>query len=298
MPGRRSPPMPDRLSPQWAISALTRVPLACPAAGMHNKSARLVDDDHRVVFVKNIERDGFARGLCWLRRRNGDTDCIVRTDAVARIEDGPRSDRDIARQHQRLEARARQAGDVTRQHAVKPVAGFFGADNRGFDMGFGAQRGWLIHKKCRAGYVGECAPRFHYFIAFDAMNRYPRGRKFEQTNDFRGAYMTDLTDDEKPLDPAQAKIVAKVRWLMLLSGLATILGIAVVIGVIGVKLFRGGDTTFDVTALIPKGAKIVQTAVAGDYVVVTLDVGGATEIRSFDARTLRQVGRLRFAVEP
>ena len=110
--------------------------------------------------------------------------------------------------------------------------------------------------------------------------------------------MTDITDDEKPLDPAQAKIVAKVRWLMLLSGLATILGIAVVIGVIGVKLFRGGDTTFDVTALIPKGSKIVQTAVAGDYVVVTLDVGGATEIRSFDARTLRQVGRLRFALEP
>ena len=71
---------------------------------------------------------------------------------------------------------------------------------------------------------------------------------------------------------------------MLLSGLATVLGIAVVIGVIGVKLFRGGDTTFDVTALIPKGAKIVQTAVAGDYVVVTLDVGGATEIRSFDAQ--------------
>ena len=110
--------------------------------------------------------------------------------------------------------------------------------------------------------------------------------------------MTDLTDDEKPLDPAQAKIVAKVRWLMLLSGLATVIGIAVVIGVIGVKLFRGGDTTFDVTALIPKGAKIVQTAVAGDYVVVTLDVGGATEIRSFDARTLRQVGRVRFALEP
>ena len=111
--------------------------------------------------------------------------------------------------------------------------------------------------------------------------------------------MTDPgSDDEQPLDPAQARIVAKVRWLMLLSGLATILGIAVVIGVISVKLFRGGDTTSDVTALVPKGARIVQTAVAGDYVVVTLDVGGATEIRSFDARTLRQVGRLRFALEP
>jgi hypothetical protein len=111
--------------------------------------------------------------------------------------------------------------------------------------------------------------------------------------------MTDpLSDDEKPLDPAQAKIVARVRWLMLLSGMATIIGIAVVVGVIGVKLFRGGNVTFDETALIPKGARIVQTAVAGDYVVVTFDIGGATEIRSFDAKTLRQVGRLRFAVEP
>ncbi len=77
--------------------------------------------------------------------------------------------------------------------------------------------------------------------------------------------MTDpVSDDEKPLDPAQAKIVAKVRWLMLLSGIATVLGIAVVVGVIGVKLFRGGNTTSEITALIPRGAKIVQTAVAGD----------------------------------
>ena len=45
-------------------------------------------------------------------------------------------------------------------------------------------------------------------------------------------------DDEKPLDPEQQKIVAKVRWLMLISGFATLLGIAVVIGVIGYRVFR------------------------------------------------------------
>ena len=33
MPGRRTPPMPERLSPQWAIRALTRVPVWLPAAG-------------------------------------------------------------------------------------------------------------------------------------------------------------------------------------------------------------------------------------------------------------------------
>jgi hypothetical protein len=107
------------------------------------------------------------------------------------------------------------------------------------------------------------------------------------------------SDEEKPLDPAQAKIVAKVRWLMLISGFATMLGIAVVIGVIGYRVFRSdGSTTSDVIAQLPKGARILSTAVAGDYVVVTLDVGGVTEIRSFDARTLRPAGRLRFATEP
>ena len=33
MPGRRTPPIPERLAPQWAISALTSVPAAWPAAG-------------------------------------------------------------------------------------------------------------------------------------------------------------------------------------------------------------------------------------------------------------------------
>ena len=33
MPGRETPPMPERLGPQWAIRALTRVPVRFPAAG-------------------------------------------------------------------------------------------------------------------------------------------------------------------------------------------------------------------------------------------------------------------------
>jgi uncharacterized protein (DUF4213/DUF364 family) len=106
------------------------------------------------------------------------------------------------------------------------------------------------------------------------------------------------SDAEKPLSPEQANLVAKVRRLMLVSGFATLLGIAVVIGVIGYRVFRSDGSTKDVTALLPKGARIVQTAVAGDYIVVTLDIGGTTEIRSFEAKSLRPVGRLRFATEP
>jgi hypothetical protein len=106
--------------------------------------------------------------------------------------------------------------------------------------------------------------------------------------------------DEKPLDPEQQKIVARVRWLMLLSGFATVLGIAVVIGVIGYRVYRseGSVAPSEVTALLPKGATIVATAVADDRILVTIDVAGTIEVRTFDLRTLRPTGRLRFATEP
>jgi hypothetical protein len=112
--------------------------------------------------------------------------------------------------------------------------------------------------------------------------------------------MTDPIADDEPLSPAQAQIVARVRWLMVISGVATMLGIAVVIGVIGYRVFRtnGRAGPVEATALLPKGGRIVQTAVAGDRIVVTIDVGGAVEIHTFDAATLRPAGRLRFAVEP
>jgi hypothetical protein len=106
-------------------------------------------------------------------------------------------------------------------------------------------------------------------------------------------------DDEAPLDPAAARIVAKVRWLMLIAGATTLLAIAAVIGVIGYRVFKAeGSAAADVTALLPKGARVISAAVAGDRIAVTLDVGGAIEIRTFDAKTLKPTGRLRFATEP
>ena len=113
--------------------------------------------------------------------------------------------------------------------------------------------------------------------------------------------MTDSSDDE-PLTPAQARIVARVRWLMLISGVATVLGIAVVLGVVGYRMFRSAGTSTagasDVIALLPKGAKIIATAAAGEALIVTVEIGGVTEVRSFDARTLQPLARLRFATEP
>ena len=107
-------------------------------------------------------------------------------------------------------------------------------------------------------------------------------------------------DDDKPLDPEQQKIVAKVRWLMLISGFATVLGIAVVIGVIGYRVYRseGSVAPAEATAMLPKGAKIISTAVADGRIAVTVEQGGTIEVRTFDLKTLKPTGRLRFATEP
>jgi hypothetical protein len=107
-------------------------------------------------------------------------------------------------------------------------------------------------------------------------------------------------DDEPPLPPAQQKIVARVRWLMLISGFATILGIAVVIGVIGYRFSRsnGSVAPAEVTAMLPKGARVTATAVADDRIAVTIEQGGVVEVRTFDLKTLKPTGRLRFATEP
>jgi hypothetical protein len=97
-----------------------------------------------------------------------------------------------------------------------------------------------------------------------------------------------------------AAMVAKVRRMMLIAGLTTALGVGALLVVIGYKLFRseGSVVTQATTATLPKGARIVSTAVAGDRLVLTLDIAGATEIRTYDARTLKPAGTLKFAQEP
>jgi hypothetical protein len=108
--------------------------------------------------------------------------------------------------------------------------------------------------------------------------------------------------DGKPLDPAAQAVVDRVRRMSMLSGFATVFGIAVVIMVIGWKVSRSGDSAptaqpVDVMTMLPKGARIIAAQTAGDRLVVTVDVGGAIEVRTFDTRTLAQTGRLRFVEE-
>lgn len=100
--------------------------------------------------------------------------------------------------------------------------------------------------------------------------------------------------------PEQAALIARVRRMMLIAGLTTAIGVGALLVAIGYRLFRsdGSVQITDVTATLPKGARVVATATAGERLAVTVDIGGATEIRTYDAKTLKPVGRLKFAVEP
>jgi hypothetical protein len=110
--------------------------------------------------------------------------------------------------------------------------------------------------------------------------------------------MTEILAPEPT--PEQAALFARVRRMMLIAGLTTALAVAAVLIAIGYRLFRteGSAVATDLTTPLPKAARIVATGVAGDRLVVTLDVGGVTEIRTFDAHTLKPAGRLKFVSEP
>jgi hypothetical protein len=117
----------------------------------------------------------------------------------------------------------------------------------------------------------------------------------------------------RPLDSDPARTLGSIRRLMLISSLCTVVAIGAVLTVVGYRLFHTepappsppptpkptlATIPNDMTLTLPRGARIVQTAVAGDRLVVTLEIDGATEIRTFDIQTLKPTGRLMFGVVP
>jgi len=107
--------------------------------------------------------------------------------------------------------------------------------------------------------------------------------------------------DERPLSPEAQQAIAKVRRLMLIASVTTFVAIGAVLAVIGYRVSRseGRAPAFvDVNAQLPAGAKVLSTAIGADHIVVTIDVGGSTEIWTFDPDTLKPLGRLRLAPKP
>jgi len=117
------------------------------------------------------------------------------------------------------------------------------------------------------------------------------------------AHSSTVVGADEAAEPAvpAARMIARARVLMIVSGLTTVIALGAVIGVIGYHVFRAGRSAAapgEAIVALPKGARVISSTAAGDHIVVTLDIGGATEIRTFDVKTLKENGRLRFATEP
>jgi hypothetical protein len=123
------------------------------------------------------------------------------------------------------------------------------------------------------------------------------------------------TPAARPLDPDAARTLGNIRRLMLVSNLFMVVAIGAVLAVVGYRIYRTeppapppapppvaapapAKIPVDMTLTLPRGARIVATAVAGDRLVITIQIDGATEIRTFDIKTLQPAGRLGFATAP
>jgi hypothetical protein len=110
-----------------------------------------------------------------------------------------------------------------------------------------------------------------------------------------------MSDDEKPLDPEAARAVAQVRRLMMIAAATTFIAVAVVLGVIGYRVFHlegSAPPTRDITAVLPAGAKVVSTAIGEGRIVLTVEIAGAIELRIFDLNTFKALGSVRLTPQP
>ena len=87
--------------------------------------------------------------------------------------------------------------------------------------------------------------------------------------------------------------------MMIISVLTTLIAIAAVVSVIGYRVFNnGGPVGFDGIITLPKGARLISTSASAGRVAVLIDINGASELRTFDIKTLKQTGQLRFSTAP
>jgi hypothetical protein len=119
-------------------------------------------------------------------------------------------------------------------------------------------------------------------------------------NNRSGIPRGNLPGAAEPVESETTRLVARARVMMIISALTTALAVAAVVTVIGYRVYAGaasGPATEDIVTL-PKGGRIVAMAGSGGRVAVLVDANGATEMHVFDLKTMKETGRLRFAIEP
>ncbi|HVV42739.1 MAG TPA: DUF6476 family protein [Nitrobacter sp.] len=104
-----------------------------------------------------------------------------------------------------------------------------------------------------------------------------------------------LDDEDDDLDPAAARLLIRLRRIMVGSMAVMFLGIVAVLAVVVYRSFLAGAAAPTVTPLpsLPSGSHVVATATDGRSLYVTVETpDGAEAIEIFDVATLKPRGRL------
>lgn len=103
------------------------------------------------------------------------------------------------------------------------------------------------------------------------------------------------------LDPAQERVLRKVRRFTTVSALimgAGFLALFTAIGYRAVAGWKSTPATIEGIIRLPAGSNVLSTTVSGDMIAVTLQRQGVVETRLFDARTHAPRGLIGYANEP
>lgn len=88
---------------------------------------------------------------------------------------------------------------------------------------------------------------------------------------------------------------------MMIASVTTLVALGAVLAVIGYRVFHwqgSGQATpalNEQQAALPPDAKILSSAIGEGRLVLTVEVGGVIELRSFDLATLKPVARMRLS---
>jgi hypothetical protein len=112
--------------------------------------------------------------------------------------------------------------------------------------------------------------------------------------------MAEISDNSSA---SMAAAVARARLLMLISAATSVVAIGAVAAVIGYRVFAAGGSVVPLPApdgviALPKGARVMSTAASAGRIAVLIELDGGSELRTFDIKTLRETGRVRFSAEP
>jgi hypothetical protein len=101
---------------------------------------------------------------------------------------------------------------------------------------------------------------------------------------------------EETLAPQQRQLIRRMRRLMAVALLTLLAGIFAVFAAIYYRVSSTPSSQGAIPAItnaLPKGSRVISTAVSDGRIAVTIERDGITEIRVFDLVTLQLRGTLR-----